>query len=81
MFFIYNWIKNEIIFDKNTYKKIDSKFILNSFWNHGACHWVYIKLNIKFGKLWINKSKEQVFLNLISQYGVQNTFSFKNLMK
>jgi hypothetical protein len=38
---------------------------------HGAFHWVCIKLNTKFEKLWNNKSKEQVFLNLTSQYGVQ----------
>jgi len=32
---------------------------------------VCIKLTTKFEKLWNNKSREQVLLNLIGQYGVQ----------
>jgi hypothetical protein len=30
-----------------------------------------IKLNTKFEKLWNNKSREQILLNLTIQYGVQ----------
>jgi hypothetical protein len=32
------------------------------------------KLNTKFEKLWNNKSREQVLLNLVGQYGVQKYF-------
>ncbi len=39
-----------------------------------------IRLNTKFEKLWNNKSREQAFLNLTSQYCVQNTCSLENLM-
>jgi len=38
---------------------------------------VCIKLNTKFEKKWNNKSREQVLLNLISQYGVQKYFFIK----
>jgi hypothetical protein len=35
------------------------------------------KLNTKFEKLWNNKSREQVLLNLTNQYGVQKYFFTK----
>ncbi len=35
---------------------------------------VCIKVNTKFEKLWNNKNKEQVLLNLTSQYGIQKYF-------
>jgi hypothetical protein len=38
-------------------------------------------LNKKFEKFWNNKSHEQIFLNFTSQYGVQNYFFIKILMK
>jgi hypothetical protein len=37
----------------------------------------YIKLNSKFEKFWNNKSREQVFFNLTTQYGVQKYFFIK----
>jgi len=49
-------------------------FFLDSFWNHGAFHWVYINLNIKFEFFWNNKSREQILLSLIGQYGVEKYF-------
>jgi hypothetical protein len=49
-------------------------FFLDSFWNHGAFHWVYINLNIKFEIFWNNKSREQILLSLIGQYGVEKYF-------
>jgi hypothetical protein len=56
------------------HKKVNSNFTSTSFWNHGVFHWVYIKLIAKFNKFWNNKSREQVFLNLTTQYGVQKYF-------
>jgi hypothetical protein len=35
-------------------------------------------LNTKFEKLWNNKSREQVLLNLTGQYVVQKYFFIKN---
>jgi hypothetical protein len=52
------------------HKKLYSNYIWISFWNHGAFHGVYIKLNTNFEKLWHNISKEQTLLNLTCQYGV-----------
>jgi len=37
-----------------------------------------VKLNEKFEKFWNNKSNEQILLNLIGQYGVQNYFVIRN---
>jgi hypothetical protein len=34
-------------------------------------------LNKKFEKIWNNKRGEKIFLNLISQYGVQKYFFIK----
>jgi hypothetical protein len=48
---------------------------------HGAFHWVCIKLNTKFEKLWNNKSRGQVLLNLIGQNGVQKYFFMRKLME
>jgi hypothetical protein len=65
-------LKMKYFLTKN--KKVYSNFICISFWNHSVFHWVYIKLNTKFENFWNNKSREQILLNLTTQYGVQKYF-------
>jgi len=55
-------------------KKVDSKYIQVSLWNHFLFHWIYYKLNRNCEKIWNNKCKKNLLLKWISQYGVQNYF-------
>jgi hypothetical protein len=38
-------------------------------------------LNTKFEKIWNNKSREQIFLNLTNQYGVQKYFFIRKFIE
>ncbi len=77
-----SWQKN-IKLKKNNFswkhKEIDSIFTSISFSNHDVFHWVCIKLITNFKKIWNNKSREQILLNLTSQYGVQKYFCIRKI--
>ncbi len=59
------------------HKKIHSNFIQIFILKPWCFPLGCIKLNKTFEKLWSNKSREQVLLNLTSQYGVQKYFFIK----
>ncbi len=68
-------VSKEIIFHENTKKYIQFLFKFHSeimVLSIGfVLSWIQ---NFKFEKLWNNKNKKQVFLNLTSQHGVQKYF-------
>jgi hypothetical protein len=63
-------------FDKNTKTWIQNLF--KTCWNHGAFHWIYIKLNKNFEKNWSNKSKLlEYFLIWVINMVFKSTYSLK----